>query len=719
MARIRVPKVNYTSGELSTEMFGRVENRHYINGAKKLRNVIVVPQGGWRTRPGSAMRARVPDTTTGPSKTRLIAYQKSIEERYLLMLYDRGFNVYRRGEFQVSVNNQPWTEDTLKDIAWGASLDTVLIFHGSWQPQAIQRQGSDTAFSTFQWPMKNLPRFEFPGEVYTNGVDEVQELRFDGGQWSSFDRFTLTLGGEETEAIEYSTIPATLATRIQDALRALKITSDDGITVTHSSGDYEVTMGGDDGNQPWGEMVGLVKYADFGSNRTILESVTTKGEYPGEDVWSDKRGWPRCGAFIDGRLWAGGSPSRPSQALASRAGDEQDFLDDQDEDDFGINITLGGAEVPAILQIFQGRHIQFFTSSAEFYIPTSASQAVTPKNAAVRSTTFRGSKAGLPVFDIEGGTMFVQGSPEGLNDNRGVALREFIFSDAESAYLANDVSLLAPHLVQDPVAVGVRRATSVTDCDYWLSVNGEASPLEDDEDVEGLLTVLCTLRGQEVNAFAAWETDGLYKDVAVDGTQIFTVVERTDRNGDPVRFLEEHVEGLFMDCCIYDNAVQSPLSVITGLDHLEGLTVGVYVDGSWQREKVVVNGQITLDADAEKSYQVGLRWPVVNDKYGYRFVAEDLGIQVDLQDGTTVGRKRRVVEATLNLKDTVTVSVNGNRIVRRKFGSDLLDQPVEPMNGDQRKRGLRSGWDLEGTVAVGDQNVGKVTVRSSTKAVAV
>jgi len=42
-------------------------------------------------------------------------------------------------------------------------------------------------------------------------------------------------------------------------------------------------------------------------------------------VWSDARGWPRCGVFHEGRFWVGGSGSRPQTLWASKVGEFFDF----------------------------------------------------------------------------------------------------------------------------------------------------------------------------------------------------------------------------------------------------------------------------------------------------------------------------------------------------------------------------------------------------------
>ncbi len=49
---LRKIQTNFTSGELDPLVAGRHDVKHYYNGAEKLRNVLVLPQGGAKLRPG-------------------------------------------------------------------------------------------------------------------------------------------------------------------------------------------------------------------------------------------------------------------------------------------------------------------------------------------------------------------------------------------------------------------------------------------------------------------------------------------------------------------------------------------------------------------------------------------------------------------------------------------------------------------------------------------
>jgi hypothetical protein len=70
---------NFTAGELSPRIYGRVDLAKYQNGARELRNVMSLPQGGARKRGGTLFIAPVHDDTA-----RLVKFEYSTQQAYQL-----------------------------------------------------------------------------------------------------------------------------------------------------------------------------------------------------------------------------------------------------------------------------------------------------------------------------------------------------------------------------------------------------------------------------------------------------------------------------------------------------------------------------------------------------------------------------------------------------------------------------------------------------------
>lgn len=71
--KIQVAQTNFTAGEIDPLIAGRIDNKYYYTGAEKARNVIALPQGGTRRRPGlryvDELRPAVSQVTAGVTAT--------------------------------------------------------------------------------------------------------------------------------------------------------------------------------------------------------------------------------------------------------------------------------------------------------------------------------------------------------------------------------------------------------------------------------------------------------------------------------------------------------------------------------------------------------------------------------------------------------------------------------------------------------------------------
>jgi len=357
-----------------------------------------------------------------------------------------------------------------------------------------------------------------------------------------------------------------------------------------------------------------------------------------EAVISDSRGWPRCGAFFGGRLYVAGLKSRPSTILATKAGSFTDLDSSTTDADMGLDVTALGDQVVSFHAIFAGRHLQFFSSSSEFYVPVSENEGITPTNFVLRDTSNRGSQKGVMPFSVDGATMFLQ--------RGGKSLREFLFVDSEAAYQANNLSLLASHLVRTPTDMALRRSINTDDADYVWMVNSD-----------GTLASFCTLRLQDINAWTLQSTEGQFVAVNTILEDTYVLVDRTIQ-GTSCFHLEKFVDGTYTD----DNVTGGAASSVSGLDWIEGEEVEVRLDGTLQNNKTVASGVVTFDRPSTTSYEIGLPFPDVTDDFddndedlntGQQIFMRSMPAEEALPEGTQIGRKKRIVNVTCLVNETL------------------------------------------------------------------
>lgn len=520
MAKVITLQTSFVSGVLDPRLASRTDIKHFYQGAEVAENVVTMPQGGIKRRPGLKYIAN----TASNNEARLASFAFNVEQTYLMVFTNLSVAVYKDGVHQANVTT-PYTTAQLFELSWTQSADTMILVHKDHAPRKLVRGGSHTSWTLSTISLSNIPQF------------------------------------------------------------------------------------------------------NYGSGNV--------------DVWSNAKGWPKSATFFQGRLWFGGSLSRPQTLWGSKTNDFFNFDVGTSLDDEGIDVTLDTDQVNAITAVYSGRHLQIFTTGGEFSMQDSP---ITPSKSAVRRETLFGSGA-VPPKNIDGAVIFV--------DRTGKSVREFLFSYNEDSYTAGTVSLLASHLLNAPVDMDVLKGTANDDANYVYFVNGD-----------GTVGVYNTLRSQEVSGWTKWTTSGEIESVAVVVDDVYFVVKRTI-NGSVVRFLEQ------LDSSTYTDAnktvvLGSPGTAVTGLAHLNGQESRVRADGEVRANATPGSGSITL-AETATNVEVGL---------DYTTTVTTMPINMDFQDGPTLTRKKRIVKVVPNVYQSLGISINGDRFIDRNFGLSLDSAPT-------------------------------------------
>jgi len=600
MTRIREVKTTFTAGEVSSDILGRGDLRAYENGALSLKNVFINPTGGVLRRSGLAYI----DAAAGDGK--LIAFEFNTQETYLLVLTDLQIDIYLGPALDDTIES-PWSEEQIKQLAWTQSADTLLLTHPDVPPKKLTRN-SDASWSLSDWSFftdENIvhqPYFKFAASEVT--------LTPSGTTGS----ITLTASADVFEAGHEGT-------RLRVNGKEMLITDFDSPTVV---------------------TVDVIE--DLDSTDATIDWF--------EQAFSAVRGYPATVAFHQDRLVIGGSRDMPNRLWFSKSGDLFNFNLGEGLDDEAIEFAILSDQVNAIRGMFSGRHLQVFTSGAEWMV---TGDPLTPTSVQINRQTRNGSVIDrhIPPVNVDGATLYVaRGRQE---------IHEFLYTDIEQAYRSTDLALLSKSIVGTPV-----------DQDYDQNRRLLFVVRED-----GKFATLTIYRSEQVSAWTIHETDGLVKSVAVVGGEVYMLIER-----DSVFNIEQFDDELNLDAALAGES-GSPATLWSGLDHLEGKTVSIVADGFVHADKMVSSGQITLDAPAS-TVQVGL---------SYAHVIEPLPPSAVSASGQD--RKVRLIQGTFRLKNTAALRLDVGRgltdIPLRQLGEDeILDEPLPLVSGDIRVRAL--GW---------------------------
>lgn len=160
-------QTNFTSGEVSPLLKGRVDITRYFNGVQKLRNFLVKPQGGIVRRSGT----RFVDTTKYPTELSVgIRFEFNINQSYIL-IFGRGYIWFVKNGAVIKITGTPVEVVTpyqladLRDLYVTQSADVMYICHPSYPPKTLART-SDTVWTLADYVHKDGPYLDVDTRGY-------------------------------------------------------------------------------------------------------------------------------------------------------------------------------------------------------------------------------------------------------------------------------------------------------------------------------------------------------------------------------------------------------------------------------------------------------------------------------------------------------------------------------------------------------------------------
>jgi hypothetical protein len=630
-------QTNFVTGELDPLLRARVDLQQYNNALAKATNVVIQPQGGLRRRPGLKHIIELPNsgTESAANGVRLINFEFSVDDSYMLCFVATRMFVIKDGVLITDINGTgnnflttSITAAMLDDLCWVQSADTMVIVHPDLSPVKLVRGGTDASWTISTITFDSIPLYAFALTV-SNPAADITPSAVSGN-------VTITASAGVFSA---GNVNQYINSSPQGRAKIVEFVSTT-------------------------EVKAVTEYPFFST--ALIASGNWELEAGYESVWSATKGYPRSVTFHEGRLFFGGSKSRPSTIWGSKVGLFFDFSATELLDDDAVEATLDTSQLNVIVDMLSGRDLQVFTTGGEFFVPQAGTDPITPLTLTFKNVSKNGTKPGTRVETIETGTIFVQ--------RQGKALNEFLFSDTQLTYVTSRISLLSGHLLKGPKRIALRRATSTDEGDLLLVVNA----------TDGTLAVFSVMRSQQVVAPSEYTTDGTFVDVQTDVNDIYCATKRTF-NGTDRYFVELFQDARFTDCAFIGGAGASASS----LPH-EGKALNVICDGVPQSNETVSSGSVTFDRASTASYEVGLPFTVF---------AKTMPAEIQLQSGTRVSFKKRIVQVNAIVNDSQHLNINSQPVPFRNFDNPLLDLPIQEFTGVKRLDGIR-GYDREAAIEV-------------------
>jgi hypothetical protein len=750
MPRTTLALTSFVSGELGAKLDGRTDFAKYATGAKTLENFLIHPQGSATRRVGTKFIAEV---KTSSKKTRLIPFEFSTVQTYILEFGDQYMRVYKdQGQvldsgsaFEIST---PYLEAELFDLKFAQSADVMYITHPNHEVEKLSRTG------------------------HTNWT--LTDVDFTDGPYLSTNSTTTTLTPASAAVGTSVNFTASAVTGINngDGFQ----TTDVGRLISFNSGIAKIT----------------------GRTNTTVVVCTILTAFANTDAktdwklgaFSDTTGHPSCVSFFEQRLVFAGTTNEPQTLYFSKSGDYENMTAGTNADDAMI-YTIASNQVNRIRYLKAQRTLIVGTTGGEFTVSADGTDAaITPSNIVIKKQSSYGT-ANVDAIPAGNAVLFLQKAKR--------KIRELSYNFDTDGYVAPDLTILNDIVTksginemsyqQEPdsilwcvrddgvlagltyqrsenviawhrhilggkfgeatitvtdfanIADGTKivftksdgttttftSATSATsgkfhstssnnqtatnlktlidaDADFTATVSTNTVTIkETTPQASGFLTISS---GDTTRLASTDEAHAVVESAAsISGTltedEFYVIVKRTI-NGSTKRFVEvfanfdfdenDATDFKFLDSHLtYDGSATSTLS---GLSHLEGQTVSVLADGSTHATKIVSSGSISLDRSTTKAV-VGL---------AYDSVLQTMRIEGGAAEGTSQGKTKRISKVVLRLFETVGVKVGPTlaklETVPFRTTSSDLSAPVNTLLAGDREIEFRDDYNSDGFIFI-------------------
>lgn len=509
MANIRTLQRSFAGGEVSPEMYGRIDDVKYQSGAATMRNFIAKPQGPAENRPGFAYVNEVKDST---KKTRLIPFTFNTTQTMVIEMSPGYFRFHTQGgtlqsggsPYQIT---NPYAEADLFDIHYVQSADVLTLVHPNYPPKELKRLGATN------WTLTDV---SFAASV------------------SAPTGVTATASGHTTAKYTYSYVVTAIASDLVSESAASSVASASGnlletggiVTISWTSNGatrynvYKLQGGiyGYIGQTAGTSIIDDNIAPDMGVSPPLYDSVFgSAGNYPGAVSYYEQR---RCFA---------GTSNDPQTIWMTKSGTESNMSYSLPiKDDDRIKFRVAAREANTIRHIVPLTQLLLLTSAAEWRVTSVNSDAITPTTISVRPQSYVGASNVQPV--IINNTMIYGAA-------RGGHVRECGYSWQANGFVTGDMSIRAAHLFDNYNIVDMAYSKAPTPI-IWMTSNS------------GRLLGLTYVPEQSIGAWHWHDTDGTFESctVVAEGNEdvLYVVVKRTI-NGSSKRYIERIQTRLYSD----------------------------------------------------------------------------------------------------------------------------------------------------------------------------
>jgi len=606
----------------------------------------------------------------------------------------------------------PYTEADLPFLKFTQSADTVYISHPDYAPRKLTRTGHvnwTLAEIDFQPP----PTYEAdcePDATLTASATSGTGVAFTAGA-------SVFLASDVGRQIMYpgESARAICTTLTSSTVMVAEIIDTFPDTGAIASGDWALRNSPATGVTPSGKrkhsIIDLAAAADcFRStdvgkyvlindgavHLTAFTSATAMGgevlsalSSTGQDLswtleepqWDGTLGYPGSVGFHEERLCFAGSDFWQQTVWGSVSGDYENHTGGANDAD-ALTLPLSSGEMNRIHWLLSHSALLAGSGGSEWRIGSSGYlEPLSPSNVQAKEESFHGV-ANMAPIKANNAMLFVQ--------RAGRKLRELAYDTERERFVTTDLTIIADHLTEE---------YKITQ----LAWQKEPVPTLWAVRSDGVLLSMVYERAHEVIAWSRHITDGEFESVAVIPSttgpdEVWVAVKRTI-GGSEKRYVE-YLAPDFKTSSEYAWHVDSGLkydgaevSEVSGLDHLEGETLEVLVDGAEHTDCTVASGSIDLDPAGS----------VIIAGLPFTSILETVDLELVGEGGTSQGKPKTISQLAIRFFRTIAAKVGSTEAdlvdIPFRTPGDAMDAPIPLYTGD-KKVSFPGGWDTSQTILI-------------------
>jgi hypothetical protein len=699
MQKVRVPISSFQFGEVNPSLLSRTDSAVYTNSGQRVENFLIRSEGGVKKRGGFQNIGALSNITYDASKTvqaRALPFIFSDDEEYIVVLQDARVVVYQISPTTGAVSLAttltldvdsavlPFDEDYLHEYTYAQSGDVMFICHPLFMPRLIRRTGGTTfEVDTFSFLQRADDSYTFQPYYTFQAAGTTLSSSLTTGTGSTLttsnDFFVdahvgTRLRYHDAEILITAVASATSATGdivktlvqelIFNALRSadgsdiLNVThinhgflDGDSIAIENASAFAGLSSANINGTYTIEDIIDENTYTidsghtatagvDGGGYVRIITGAATLSW--AEQSISPHRGYPAAVTFHENRFVLAGTPSQPDSIWMSNSAQYFKFDEGDADASDSVHLTAATNEVNQIRHLLSNRDLQVFAATGEMLVSTLQRGPLTPTNVKIAKQTPFGCNYASP-SQLDGGTVFIQ--------YNGVIAREFLYSDSEAAYTSQAISSLAPHLIKKPHDIGVLQGAINQSESYIFTINDD-----------GTISVFNSNRAEQRAAWTEFTSLISFKSIAVVDDRVFATGTFVDGDGASSYVLVEVTAESNLDVSRIYSGTAGVFDV--SADFQDGITLSVVSGTNYYGDVVVSGGEVDVSGiDATlASAEIGL-------KFGVNLTTNP--IDVRLSAGPLTGLPRTIGSVIADVVDTLSMEVNGTRLIIRTTTSDL------------------------------------------------